>query len=72
MTNKPDCDKIESSKEKEREDSKMYKVTYTDGRDNNKRKEKFFKTLTEANGFQIVSWHEYQCFKFKIEKIKDE
>ena len=49
----------------------MYKVTYTDGKDNNKRKEKFFKTHSEVIGFQVVSWHEYQCFKFKVEEIKD-
>lgn len=50
----------------------MYRVTYTDGKDNNKRKEKTFKTLAEANGFQIVSWYEYQCFDFKVEEMKDD
>ena len=50
----------------------MWKVTYNDGKDNNKEKVKFFKTKTQAIGFESVSWHEYQCFNFKREEIKSE
>lgn len=49
----------------------MFKVTYTDGKSDNKRKEKIFNTIIEAKGFVIVSWHEYQCYNFKIEEIKN-
>lgn len=49
----------------------MWKVTYKDGKDNNTQKVKFFKTKIEAIGFEIVSWHEYQCYDFKREEVKE-
>lgn len=52
----------------------MFKVTYKDGRDGNKEKEKFFKTKAEVIGFKIVGWYEYGYYAFKVEEeevVKD-
>lgn len=41
----------------------MYKVTY---KQNGETKEKYFKTKSEAIGFQIVAHTEYHCYYFTI------
>jgi hypothetical protein len=43
----------------------MVKVIYKDSKDGNKEKEKIFANETQANGFIIVSWHEYGCYGHK-------
>ena len=50
----------------------MVKVIYKDSRDNHKEKEKTFATETQANGFIIVSWHEYGCYGHKKVIVKDD
>jgi len=43
----------------------MVKVIYKDSKDGNKEKEKIFANEMQANGFIIVSWHEYGCYGHK-------
>lgn len=47
----------------------MIRVTYKDSKDNDKIKEKLFQNEAQANGFIIVSWHEYGCYAHKKEEV---
>lgn len=48
----------------------MYKVTYKEGWNDNKKNVKYFKSMSEVYGFQVVSWRESGYYDFKVEKIE--